>query len=685
MRLLLTILWQLAAGYAFSQVPTPEQATVEEQAEALAGQDVDAEQNFDDWQQVRERFSKHPLNLNAAGADELAELQMINPYQIRSLLSHRALFGPLLHLHELQAIPGWDINLIRMLKPFVALSQTNKGARQLQARFRNGEYQFVFRISQILEKSAGYVKDSTGTGVYAGSPQKLFVRFRYQHQQLLQYGFTAEKDAGEAFFGKNQPVGFDFLSAHLFIRNLGKIRQLALGDYTVNMGQGLIQWQGLAFRKSADIIHVKRQSPVIRPYTSAGESRFFRGVGMSMAVGKWSASVFGSVRRLDGSLSEDSVNAVNQLVFSSIRESGLHRTKSERLGRAVLPEILFGGQLTRAFQQSHIGLNALFRKLGNQAKEPETPYQYFDRPQSRMMWLSLDYSFTYRNMHAFGETAVQWPYSWATVGGLLASLSRDLDMSILYRNMPAAFQSAYGQAFSERSGTGNESGLYIGFSQRLKSGWSFTMYADHYRFPWLAYRIDKPSVGKDYSLQVRYQPNRQSGLSLRVRMEEKALNQDMQDEATHWARQIKRWQGRLHIAHSPVKQVLLNIRADLHFYDMGGASASNGFLLYTDLQFKPGLKNYSVRCRYTYFDTDSYDSRLYAYENDVLYSQGTAVFQGKGQKVYILINYNINKKIHFWLRLSRVNYQGIDRIGSGTETIEGRARTECKLQLAWAF
>ncbi|HAN65940.1 MAG TPA: hypothetical protein DCQ34_06585 [Chitinophagaceae bacterium] len=685
MRAMFMICFLLMNGFVLAQVSTPDQVSSEQQAEALAEQDVDAEQNFDDWQQVRERFLKHPLNLNVAGADELAELQMINPYQIRSLLSHRALFGPLLHLHELQAIPGWDVNLIRMVKPFVGISQESKVPRQIKNRIRNGEYHVVFRISQILEKSAGYVKDSTGSGDYAGSPHKAFVRFRYQYQQLLQYGFTAEKDAGEAFFGKDQPMGFDFLSAHLFIRNLGKIRQLALGDYTVNMGQGLIQWQGLAFRKSADIIHVKRQSPVIRPYTSAGESRFFRGMGMSVAAGKWSATLFGSVRRLDGSLAQDTVNAVNQVVFSSIRESGLHRTKSEREGRSVLPETFFGGKITKAFNNSHIGLNVLYRKLGNQAKQSETPYQYFNRPQSRMMWVSVDFSYTYRNLHAFGETAVQRPYSWATVGGLLASLSRDLDMSILYRNMPAAFQSAYGQAFSERSGTGNESGLYIGFIQRMKTGWSFAMYADHYKFPWLAYRIDKPSASKDYSLQLRYQPNRQSGISMRIRLEEKALNQDMQDEATHWARQIKRWQGRLHIEHSPVKPILLNIRADLHFYDKGGASASNGFLLYTDLQFKPGFKNYSLRFRYTFFDTDSYDSRLYAYENDVLYSQGMAVFQGKGQKVYILLNYNINNKFRFWLRLSRVNYHGIEYLGSGTETIEGCARTECKLQFALVF
>lgn len=685
MRVLFTLFFQCIFFFAMAQVTMPEQTSAEQQAESLAERDLDAEQGFDEWQQTRDRLLKHPLNLNEASADELSELPMINAYQVQSLLAHRDLFGPLLHLHELQAVPGWDISLIREIKALVRLSGETSLSRQVKQRFRNGGHQFLFRISQILEKSAGYRKDSLDASAYAGSPQKLFLRYRYQHAQLLQYGITAEKDAGETFFGKHQPSGFDFLSAHVFFRNIGKFRQLAFGDYTVNMGQGLIQWQGLAFRKSADIVHVKRQSPVIRPYSSAGEHRFFRGLGATVSFGNWTATLFASMRRLDGSVAADSTQNDAEAVFSSIRESGLHRTKSELAGRAVLPETVLGGQVSRSFKSSHIGWNFVYRKLGNEAKPSETPYQYFDRPQSRMMWMSMDYSYTCRNLHAFGETAIQGPYSLATVGGLLASLSRDLDMSVLYRHMPATYQSAYGQAFSERSGTGNESGLFIGFSQRINPAWSFSIYADHFKFPWLAYRVDKPSAGKDYSLQVRYQPNRQSGISMRIRMEEKALNQDVEDEATYWPRQIKRWQGRLHIDHSPVKPIVLNIRADLHIYDKWGRTASNGFLFYTDLQYKPVLKNYSVRFRYTFFETESYDSRLYAYENDVLYSQGTGVFSGKGQKVYILFNYNINKNIRFWMRLSRADYRGLDQIGSGADAIEGRARTECKMQVAWGF
>src|SRR5205085_8420550 len=108
-------------------------------------------------------------------------------------------------------------------------------------------------------------------------------RYKYAYKDLLQYGITGEKDAGEEFFKGSQIQVFDFYSAHFFLHNPGMIRTLALGDYTVNMGQGLIQWQGLAFKKGTDITGIKRQSAVLRPYNSAGEVNFHRGAGITIA------------------------------------------------------------------------------------------------------------------------------------------------------------------------------------------------------------------------------------------------------------------------------------------------------------------------------------------------------------------------------------------------------------------
>ena len=65
---------------------------------------------------------------------------------------------------------------------------------------------------------------------------------------------------------------------YLFARKLGAVKALALGDFAVNLGQGLIHWQSQAFRKSASVLNAKRQGDLIKPYQSVGEYNFLRGI-----------------------------------------------------------------------------------------------------------------------------------------------------------------------------------------------------------------------------------------------------------------------------------------------------------------------------------------------------------------------------------------------------------------------
>src|SRR5205814_9976728 len=132
----------------------------------------------------------------------------------------------------------------------------------IHTRLKNGDRSLLLRYTEVLERSKGFDKSTSGTK-YLGGRERFFLRYRYQYKNLLQYGIAADKDAGEQFFKGGQNYGFDFYSFHVFARNMGKVKAIALGDFTVNMGQGLIQWQSLAFKKSVDVMGIKRQSPVL--------------------------------------------------------------------------------------------------------------------------------------------------------------------------------------------------------------------------------------------------------------------------------------------------------------------------------------------------------------------------------------------------------------------------------------
>ena len=87
--------------------------------------------------------------------------------------------------------------------------------------------------------------------------------------------------------------GISFVSFHLALYGKKNQRNMVvLGDYLVNIGQGLIHWQGRAVKKTGLPIMIKRQQPAIQPYRSNDENRFHRGLAMVIEQGKLSTSFF---------------------------------------------------------------------------------------------------------------------------------------------------------------------------------------------------------------------------------------------------------------------------------------------------------------------------------------------------------------------------------------------------------
>ena len=121
-------------------------------------------------------------------------------------------------------------------------------------------------------------------------------------------------------------------------------------------------------------------------------------------------------------------------------------------------------------------------------------------------------------------------------------------------------------------------------------------------------------------------------------------------------------------------------RVELLWYDKKGAAPEQGFLTYADIIYKPLRKPYSGNIRLQYFETDSYNSRMYAYENDVLYSFSIPVFYDKGYRYYLNMNYDITRRLSVWIRLAQTVYPDKNVTGSGLDEIAGNKKTEIKVQ-----
>ncbi|MBA4168534.1 MAG: hypothetical protein H0X41_13495 [Chitinophagaceae bacterium] len=463
------------------------------------------------------------------------------------------------------------------------------------------------------------------------------------------------------------------------------MKSIALGDYTVNLGQGLVQWQSQAYNKSSSVINIKRQSETLRPYHSAGEYNFLRGIGVTLKKGNIENTLFASCRSLSANISPDGFYSK---VISSVQTSGLHRTLSEIEDRNAVILTTAGGNLKWQKSTGHIGINAVLYRYSLPLLKRDQPYNFYSIKGRHWANYSADYSFSFRNYHLFGELAMDKDNHRALTGGVMASLSPSMDMALIFRCISPAYQSIYGNAFTENTMPSNENGIYTGVSFRPAPQWKVDIYADVFKFPWLRYQADAPGFGCQYLAQLSWQPNKKVGIYSRFRFKLKPMNELLTQENASFLsdKLLRNW--RTHISFQFSRDLLLRSRIEMCWFGTPAQpDPETGFLLYADLLYKPFGKSWSASTRFQVFETGGYDTRLYAYENDVLFSNSTPAFFDHGSRLYINIKGKLNIKalksyqVNFGMKASTSLYSTKASIGSGGDEIGGSHKSELKIQL----
>jgi hypothetical protein len=80
-------------------------------------------------------------------------------------------------------------------------------------------------------------------------------------------------------------------------------------------------------------------------------------------------------------------------------------------------------------------------------------------------------------------------------------------------------------------------------------------------------------------------------------------------------------------------------------------SFSSGQLSYVEFIFKPAADPLSISFRYTFFSTDDYSSRVYAYERDISSYYSIPAHFNHGNRNYLLLQYNYKKAVKIQLKL----------------------------------
>jgi len=642
-------------------------------------------------------YRENPLNLNYASEDELRRLVFLNNKQMYHLVAYRETFGPILSIYELQAIEGFDKPTINNILPFIKVS-IDRDLPKLD--FKNvvkyGRHQLIGRYQRLLQQKEGYknITDSlleqSPNSRYLGSPDKIYLRYGFNFQNRIRFGITAEKDAGEIFFNKNLPDtiqsianekirnGFDFYSIHFMLSNIGKMKALALGDYQLRFGQGLTMWSGLAFGKSSDAINIKKFSLGISPYTSADENRFFRGIATTWQLGKFELSAFYSSNKIDASI--DSSDFVESTEEASLYENGFHRKVNEILKKDALLLDVYGGNLSFRYNRLKIGTTVVYSEYDIDISKDPQLYNWFGFEGKDNINAGIDYHYLFNKMDFYGEFSMSENGGYAMIHGLSVNLHPQFSTSFSYRSYSKDFQNYFSNGFAE-SHNYNENGFYTGIQFYFAKNWTCKSYYDLFSFPWLKYGINKPSQGNDFLVQIENRNSSSVFYYLRFKQKNKAHNISNFEGHIKPVENTQKSSYRFHIEYAVSENIIMKNRVEYLLNKKSEGYRGVGYLVYHDINWSPYQSNLRLNFRYALFDTDSYDERLYAYENDVLYAFSVPAYYYKGSKVYLMARYRIKDLMNIWVRLSHAWYSDRDKLGSGLDLIKGNKKSEIKFQL----
>ena len=707
---------------AFAQVDGVPRDVIEQRIEAAVEQlggdnDVDLSNLF----QVLVDHYNDPLDLNRADAQDLSALMLLNDVQVSSLLSHIQRNGKLLSIYELQTINGWDAATINLIRPFVTVRESQLGARaSFKEILKQATNELTLRSTMNIEERKGFMDRSNPFGreytdpggeplpdfgntgvrdslranskVYLGSPFRVYTRYRFRYRQNISLGFTAEKDEGEEFF-KGSQSSYDFLSAHLFVRDLGRLKAVAIGDYSAQFGQGLTFWNGLAFAaKSSFSLNVKRNAVGLAPYTSVNENLFMRGAAATFALAKkLELTGFFSNKRIDANVStiptaNDSLDTnIQDAVFSSFIEDGFHRTASELKKKDAIGEQVIGGHLRWKERAWSVGATAARVDYDATLTRDLKPYNQFEFQGNGNTTMGADWNVIWRSITWFGEAARSSNGGMAMNTGLLAALDKRVSMSLLFRDYGRDFHGLYSVAFAESTNPWNERGLFTGLEIRPNRKWQINAYVDQFRFPWLRYLTNAPSGGTDWLAQVNWRPNRQVEIYARVRQQVRSRNTAFDMSGIDPLVPLQQTNYRVNVSAKVSKSLSLRTRIETVDFQRGSAPLQHGFLMYQDLVHRPLRSPLEITARFALFESGGYDARVYAYENDLIGVFSIPAYYGRGIRWYGMARLTPLRRVDVWIRYGAWIYRDQTAISSGLQEVNGPVRSDLKVQLRYQF
>lgn len=618
--------------------------------------------------ELLQELADHPLDLNRATRDELERLPFLSAQQVMDFIEYRDRYGPLCSMGEVRMVPSMDYQQVALMPCFCYVGEVKDTLHfpRLKTIARYGRHDLSGQLSYPFYQRKG---DRNG---YLGYKVRHWLRYEFSYGKYVRLGIVGSQDAGEPFFSHRNRWGYDAYSYYIQVQQLGCLENLVLGKYKLSTGMGLVLNNSFSLGKVAVLQNLGRQQTTVRPHASGSEADYLQGAAAVIRLARrLRLTAFGSIRPLDATLNKDSTVA-------TIITNGYHRTPKEMEKKYNTWQTDGGLHLAFSHQGLHLGATAVYTHL-NRSLNPSstTLYRAYYPRGTNFFNASLNYSYMHHRFSFNGETAIDGNGHVATINALSYQPTGPWSLVAIQRFYSYRYNTLHGHAFAEGSRVQNESGIYLGGTWQPLWWLELKGYADYAYFPWARYRVSQSSSAQDYLGELTTRIGDSWTVKGRYRLRLRKL--DRSGSTTTKTKQLRRHNEHrarlsLNYAHGG-----WNVLTQGDYVRAVGDSITHGWMVSEQLSWQH--RWWQLNLRAAYFDTQSYDSRIYTYERQLPHNFSYPMYYGKGLRVAFVASASVGRWLQVNAKLGFTRYFDRDSMGSGLQQIDGSSMTDLTVQL----
>ena len=566
---------------------------------------------------------ENPININDTAA--VASLPFMTPFQHRALRNYILLYGQLVSLRELAFVPGFDSTTVALIEPLVKVEPyvDDKSFKPWQ-----GHHNIVAGTGGTIERAQGYEN-----GNYAGDNMRALMCYTYNYRGRLSVRLALDKDPGEAW-GKD-----NYYNYHIMLNDIGRLKNIVVGRYNLQFGQGLTMWTGLAPFNIAGVSPM-RFGQGIKPSGAFYEDNYLEGAAATVNIGwGFNTTLFASrvegVDLLGGHLGYRKGNFFGGVTFAY----------SNRDDSVTLRDYVYNSHYFRGDRIANVGVDAMWQ---------------------------------WRRITLYGEAALACDSGTvAMVAGALVQADSRNRFGISVRHFDEAYHNPYAQPFAVGSAQ-NESGVALDAISRLPFRIDATLSLDLHKFSAPRYGAYMPSSGQWLRVRLDRHFGKYINFTLRYAYRYKERNIPNIDSVLYLNENTLRQQVQAELR-STLGQWQLSSRGVACRFDSEKGTPQFGWAVgvaarYTHRRIQTTLSA-------AWHNVDGYYARIYFSESNLQYVWTMPALNGRGMRASAVIRYRLSDCVMVGAKYAVSLMPGVEAIGSGDSMTKGDHRQTWHVQL----